>query len=307
MIVLKIALDWTPNINHIGIFIAKELGFYSEVGIDVRIISPLEDNYTITPGKKLELGIADFAIAPFETVISLNNKQNIVDAIAVYAILQEDISSVVTLASSQIDNPQQLDGKIYASYKARYEDHIVREMIKNDGGSGNLNIIYPEKLGIWNTLLTKQADATWIFNNWEAVEAETKGIALNKFSLKAYNIPYCYSPIILATKHQIDNNKAAYTNFIQATKKGYLYAKENKAVAIDILEKQLTPYDKANINLSKALDATILHIGDDVTCGLMQPERVNAFLEWLVKHELEHSSILGQTLFTNELVAKEYS
>lgn len=300
---LKVALDWTPNINHIGIFIAKELGFYSEAGIDATIISPLEDNYTITPGKKLELGVADFAVAPFETVISLNNKQNVVDAVAVYAILQEDISSVVTLATSQINSPQQLDGKVYASYKARYEDHIVREMIKNDGGSGNINIVYPDKLGIWNTLLTKQADATWIFNNWEGVEADTKGITLNKFSLKDHNIPYCYSPVILAKKHKIDSNKAAYTNFIQATKKGYLYAKEHKAAAIGILEKQLTPYDKEHIHLAKALDATTPYIGDNTTCGLMQPERVNLFLEWLVTHELENARILVQTLFTNELLA----
>lgn len=300
---LKIALDWTPNINHIGIFIAKELGFYSEAGIDTTIISPIEDNYTITPGKKLELGIADFAIAPFETVISLNNKQNVVDAIAVYAILQEDISSVVTLATSEINSPQQLDGKVYASYKARYEDHIVREMIKNDGGSGNLNIVYPDKLGIWNTLLTKQADATWIFNNWEGVEADTKGIALNKFSLKAYSIPYCYSPVILAKKHQIDGNKVACTNFVQATKKGYLYAKEHKAAAIAILEKYLTPYDKEHINLAKALDATAPYIGDDITCGFMQQERVTIFLQWLVKHELENARILDQNLFTNALLA----
>jgi ABC-type nitrate/sulfonate/bicarbonate transport system substrate-binding protein len=93
---LKLALDWTPNINHIGIFIAKEIGFYKENGIDLEIISPLFDNYSLTPGKKLELGLADFAIAPFETVISLNNKENQFNAIAIFAILQEDISSIAS-------------------------------------------------------------------------------------------------------------------------------------------------------------------------------------------------------------------
>jgi ABC-type nitrate/sulfonate/bicarbonate transport system substrate-binding protein len=120
----------------------------------------------MTPGKKLELDIADFAIAPFETVISLNNKVNQVQAVAVSAIMQKDVSSIVSLKSSNIISPKQLDGKTYASYKARYEDHIVNEMIKNDGGKGELNIIYPEKLGIWNTLLSGNAHATWIFDNW---------------------------------------------------------------------------------------------------------------------------------------------
>jgi ABC-type nitrate/sulfonate/bicarbonate transport system substrate-binding protein len=91
-------------------------------------------------------------LPPFETVISLNNKKKLVDAIAVFAILQEDISSIVTLKTSNIQSPKRLDNKVYASYKARYEDHIVRQMIKNDGGKGTINISYLNKLGIWNTL-----------------------------------------------------------------------------------------------------------------------------------------------------------
>jgi len=154
MIKLKLALDWTPNVNHIGFIIAKELGFYSQQGIDLEILNPKDDNYSLTPGKKLELDIADFAIAPFETVISLNNKANRVEAKAIYAVLQKDLSCIVTLKSSNITSPKMLDGKSYASYKARYEDHIVKEMIKNGGGEGDLHITYPEKLGIWNTLLT---------------------------------------------------------------------------------------------------------------------------------------------------------
>jgi ABC-type nitrate/sulfonate/bicarbonate transport system substrate-binding protein len=194
---LKIALDWTPNINHIGILIAKELDFYKDKGIALDIINPLDDNYELTPGKKLELGLADFAIAPFETVISLNNKENKVDALAIYAILQEDISSIASLKSKNLTRPKLLDEKIYASYKARYEDKIVKELVKNDGGIGNIKIVYPDKLGIWNTLIEGKADATWIFDNWEGVEADEKSIELNTWSLKDYGIPYSYSPVII--------------------------------------------------------------------------------------------------------------
>ena len=299
---IKIALDWTPNINHIGIFVGKELGFYREVGIETTILNPLEDNYSITPGKKLELDEADFAIAPFETVISLNNKKNIVDAIAVFAILQEDISSIATLKSSKIDTPQLLDGKIYASYKARYEDFIVKEMIKNDGGTGNIELIYPEKLGIWNILLENKADATWIFNNWEAVEVESKNVELNTFSLNDFDIPYCYSPVIITKNSNLKTNKNEYSNFIKATQKGYLYSIENKKEAIKILEKHLTEYDKKNVDLKKSIDFTIPYFKSDSECGFMKKERVSSFLNWLVDNKLENEKILQQDLFTNELL-----
>lgn len=66
----------------------------------------------------------------------------------------------MTLKSSGIDRPAQLDGKNYASYGARFEGRIVQQMIKNDGGKGEFLESTPPMLGIWNTLLKGTADAT---------------------------------------------------------------------------------------------------------------------------------------------------
>lgn len=297
---LRIALDWTPNVNHIGLFVAKELGFYQEVGIDLTLVSPQDDNYQTTPGKKLELRTVDMAIAPFETVISLQNKENKVDALAIYALLQEDISSIATLTTTGIHRPKDLDGKLYASYKARYEDHIVQQLIKNDSGKGEMKITYPEKLGIWNTLLEGNADATWIFDNWEGVEALHKGIDLTTFSLANFGIPYGYSPVILTTQQQLDANPAIYTQFVTATQKGYQFCIENKEKAAAILHPFLTVYDQQNVPLLLALEKTIPYFGS----GKMKPERVHSFLHWLVTNHLENEIILTQRLFTNELLEK---
>jgi len=302
MIKLKLALDWTPNVNHIGFFIANELGFYKEQGIDLEILNPKDDNYSMTPGKKLELDFADFAIAPFETVISLNNKVNQVQAMAIYAIMQKDLSSIVTLKSSNITSPKLLDGKTYASYKARYEDHIVKEMIKNDEGKGDLSIIYPEKLGIWNTLLTGKADATWIFDNWEGIEASGKNIELNNFTLGEFNIPYGYSPVVLTKMENLIKKKGLYSKFIKATKKGFLYPKSNLIESIEILSRYVTEYDLNNIDLEKALLFSIPNFGDFSSAGFMNQDRVSGFIQWLVDKGLENETILNQSLFTNELL-----
>ncbi len=300
MTTIHLALDWTPNINHIGFLIAKELGLYEQQGIELSIINPAEDNYQVTPGKKLELDHADFAIAPFETVISLNNKTNKVDAVAVFAILQNDLSSIVTLEKSGIVSPKELDGKVYASYKARYEDHIVKQMIVNAGGTGSIEISYPEKLGIWNTLLEGNAASTWIFDNWEGVEAESKNVALNKFKMGDYGIPYGYSPVVLAKQSNIAKNKELYGKFINLTKEGFLYAQSNPKASVDILEKYAGQYQ--DIDLAKTLEVTAQHFGDKETCGIMQAERVSSFIKWIVDNGLENEGILKQTLFTNALV-----
>lgn len=300
---VRLALDWTPNVNHLGFFVARELGMYERRGIAIEIIDPRSDNYTVTPGKRLELGEADLAIAPFETVISLNNKTRRVDAVAVYAILQTDLSSIATLATAPIASPRDLDGRTYASYKARYEDHIVRAMVMRDGGVGDLRISYPEKLGIWNTLLRGDADATWIFDNWEGVEASTNNIALTRFAMSDYGIPYGYSPVVLTREQTIEQNRDALVQFLDATREGFLHVQQHVDDAQRILAASITREERDRINLVQSIMMTAPHFGSATTCGVMEPQRVDDFLRWLVDAGLESSAILDQQLFTNELLS----
>ena len=144
--------------------------------------------------------------------------------VAIATILQDDLSAIVTLSDSDIARPKALDGKIYSSYKARYEDQIVREMMKNDGDKDTS--IASTKLGIWNTLLSGKSDATWIFMNWEGVEAKAKGVKLNYFKLGDFGIPYSYSPVIAASESDAKRDGELYQRFLRATKKGFLFCRK---------------------------------------------------------------------------------
>lgn len=300
MTTLTVSLDWTPNANHIGFFVAQQLGFYAREGLEVNIMHPGNDNYAVTPAKKLEKGEADFALTPSESVISLNTKAKPFAAKAVAALLQDDLSAIVTLRSSGITRPKLLDGKTYASYKARYEDEIIRRMIINDGGNGNLQIIYPEKLGIWDTLLAEKADATWIFVNWEGVEAESKGVSLHYFRLSDYGIPYGYSPVLIADEEKINANRDAYRAFLRAVKQGFLYAQAHTEESAEILKPHLHERDRAYV--LQSIQKTAPFFGTAENWGVMQPERVAAFLQWLQKHNLEPRAEQLQDRFSNELL-----
>ena len=78
---LRLALDWTPNINHIGFYVAKEKGFFKELNIDVEIISPKTDNYKYSPAKKIELYLADIALCPTESIIKFPYKEKTLQTI----------------------------------------------------------------------------------------------------------------------------------------------------------------------------------------------------------------------------------
>ncbi len=298
---LKIALDWTPNANHVGFYVAQQMGFYKNASIDLQIIHAGEDHYKITPAKKVELGLVDFALCPLESVMSYQTKAIPFSLQAIATLFKEDLSAIVCKSSSGIKSPKNLDGKSYASYKARYEDAIIKQMIINDGGSGSIELQYPDKLGIWNTIENNQVDATWIFMNWEGVIAQQQGLDLTTFKLKDYHIPYSYSPIIVVDSNTIKEQESIYSNFLNATKLGFLYAQGNPDQATQILKSHLPEADKS-IDLMKCIKITCEAIGDKKSWGIMEPSRVNEFLKWLQEHQLENHNLKADSLFTNSLL-----
>ncbi|MEM6320890.1 MAG: ABC transporter substrate-binding protein [Bacteroidota bacterium] len=285
---LKIALDWTPNINHIGFYVAQAQGFYADQGLAVMLITPDADNYAVTPAKKVELGEVDFALCPMESIISYQTKAQPFKMVAIASIFQHDLSAIATKPT--IQSPRDLDGKIYASYKARYEDGIVRGMVQNDGGKGQLQISYPDKLGIWERVANGEADATWIFMNWEGVQAQAGNLALNYFKMADYGIPYSYSPVIAADSSRIKNQQSAYTQFLAATKAGYLFAQNNPVQAVEILAPFVPDYDQ-NIDLMAALKMSASAFGKADIWGQIETENVQTFLDWLRERNLEKATL----------------
>lgn len=298
---LHLALDWTPNINHIGFFVAQHKGFYEGANLDVTISDPSADNYAVTPAKKVELGQADFALCPMESIISYRTKTRPFPLQAIAAIFQEDVSAIAVLKNSSIKSPRDLDGKSYASYHARYEDAIVRQMIKNDGGQGNISIDYPAKLGIWETILQQKTDATWIFMNWEGIEATTQNVDLQCFKMADYGIPYSYSPVIAANADKIATHVTAYHAFLAATRQGYLNAVRHPAKAVEILQ-QLVPQKERAIDLQRCLNYSALYFGSINNWGVMEQENVQTFLDWIYQNELEKVRLTVDDLVTNDLL-----
>lgn len=298
---LKLALDWTPNINHIGFFVAREKGYYQAHGLAVDIIDPAMDNYAVTPAKKVELGQADLALCPTESVVSYQTKSTPFSLVGIATIFQEDLSGIAVNADVGIQSPKDLDGKSYASYQARYEDEIVRQMIRNDGGQGEIKVDYPTKLGIWETLLTGAYDSTWIFLNWEGVEADGAGAPLHYFKMQDYDVPYSYSPLIVGNRASINANETAFQAFLAATRKGFLHAIEQPDEAVALL-KPFVPEKDANIDLRRALELSAEAMGGPEVWGRMDEGVVNRFLQWLNERQLESTPLTASDIVTNRLI-----
>lgn len=282
--------------NHIGFYTAKAKGLYSAAGLDVTFLSPHVDAYKATPASRVESGEALLAVCPSETVISYNLRPPSMPKPglkAVSALLQIDNSAIVTLKSSGIDSPAKLEGKRYASYGARYEGRIFQQMIKADGGSGEYQELALPMLGLWDTVLTGDADATWVFMAWEGVEAKLKGVELNSFVLGDYGIPYGYSPVLVAHPDAVQGQAELLTKVLAATAEGYIYAAAHPDEAAELMAKIVaeecpdlpTPID-INVLKGSAQVVKECSLNGDGKWGHMEADRWDKFLDWLSEQGL---------------------
>jgi NitT/TauT family transport system substrate-binding protein len=309
---LTLALDWTPNTNHTGFYVAQAKGWYQDAGLDVRLVHAGQDDYARTPARKVAEGAADLALAPSESVVSYRTADTPTPLRAIAAILAQDASAIVTLNVSGLDRPAKLDGHLYASYQARFEDAIVRAVVRADGGRGDVAIDYPPKLGIWNTLLNGEASATWIFDPWEGVEADRKGVEMNRFVVGDYGVPYGYSPVLVAHDDTIRQRADDLRAFLEASRRGYELALADPDTAADLLIQQADHDTLADAEFVRASQRAVVpfYTHDGLAWGTMQDDVWTDFVGWLAANELITSragDVIAapdmDTLFTNDLLA----
>lgn len=282
---LTFALDWSPNTLHAGYFIAEAEGYFRDNELDVTFVTPEEDNYATTPAKKLADRQVHVAVAPSESVISFNTLPDPVPLVAIAAVLQEDASAIVTRSDSGITRPAQLDGKTFASYQARFEDDIVRQLVRADGGQGNLTITNPDKLEMWRTVAEGTADATWVFLPWEGPKARHEAqVTFNAFRLSDYHIPYGYSPLLVTHEELIEQEPERLRAFVRAVEKGWRFVNDRPDRAAEILCDHIRHPDFQNREMIKEslilLQPAILDDSD--RWGFMDGTRWLSWVEWMI-------------------------
>ena len=311
---LTVALDWTPNVIHAGMYLAHLNGYFKKLDLEVTFIPTDVDNYTKKPVERLISGEAHVALGPSEHLISYRLLQKSTTPItAVATIMQEETSAFVTLASSGIDRPAQLDGKTYAGYKTVLEENLLNSMIQNDGGQGDIQMVTPPRLEIFDAFLKEQFDVCWVFLPWEGVIAQQHGTALNTFRLNDYQVPYGYSPLLMVQEEMIAQEGKALQAFLTATAQGYRETSQHPNAVAKTLTQGIDHANFQDLSFITQAMQTIAPTLLNTTgaWGIMQQDRWESYLQWLSDHQLlkteNGQSLLSTTinpknLFTNQFL-----
>jgi NitT/TauT family transport system substrate-binding protein len=283
MTAVTVALDWTPNTNHTGLYVAADEGAFEAEGLDVRFRSPAVDDYERTPAALVERGEATLGIAPSESPVSYATHPERDHVVSVATLLQRDLSAVAARADTGIERPRDLDGRTYASYGARFEDDIVAQVIRNDGGEGAFESVEPPKLDNPDELLSGDADATWVFVPWEGLRAERAGVDLVTFSLDDYGVPYGYTPTLVAHPETLREEGDVVRRFLRAAAAGHRTAAAHPGAAARTLARTAEGPgldDEAFLVESQRL-VSAEFLDADGRWGVMERDRWAAFVDWL--------------------------
>src|SRR5438067_3003037 len=219
MTTMKLALDWTPNTNHTGIYVALKKGWYRDEGINLQLL-PYSAN--VSADVLVSSGKADVGVSSTEGIVADAAVGQPVVSIA--AIIQHNTSALVTLTSSGLNRPRDLDGKIYGGFGAPYESAVVGEIIQKDGGKGQFKNVTLD-VDAMQALESHRIDFVWVFEGWEVIQANRAGVKLNVFPITNYGVADYYTPNLIASPNEIKQKPALLHKFMAATACGYEYAR----------------------------------------------------------------------------------
>ena len=242
---VRLALDWTPNTNHTGFYVAQANGWYRDAGVDLRILP----YGTTAPEALIAAGQTDCGIS-FQDALTFAAAGG-APIVSVMAILQHTAQEIAVLASSDIERPRQLDGKTYAGFGYPNEVPTLQAVIKADGGKGDFKSVTLDTAA-YEALYAKRADFVITVAAWEGIEAEERGIDLRSFAFGDYGFPDFYQVVLACDRRWLDRNPDLAKRFVAATVRGFQFASNSPDEAAALLVKQNPGVFDANPDLPKA-------------------------------------------------------
>ncbi len=293
---ITIVLDWTPNTNHTGLYVAQEKGYFEELGLEVEIVQPPEDGAaSLVASGKAQFGI-DFQdyIAPAFAI------DDPLPVTAVAALLQHNTSGIISLKGNGMDTPKGMSNKVYATWDLPVEKAIIKSVVEADGGDYDSIQMIPSTVTDVVTALNTDVDAVWVYYAWDGIATKVKGVETDFFAFKDINpvLDY-YSPILIANNAYLENNKEEAEAFLKAVAKGYEYAIDNSEEAANILIEANPELDKDLVQESQKWISS--HYKAEVNnWGYIDQGRWDAFYAWLFEEGLIEQEIPKGFGFTND-------
>lgn len=295
---VTLVLDWTPNTNHGGIFLAAANGWYDDAGIDLEIVQPGE-----TGGlQAVAAGAAEFAISVQESIVPAQAQG--VPVVSVAAIVQHNTSSLLALASSGIEDPADLPGRRYGGFGGQLEQALIKRLVECAGGDpSGVEVVEVGNTDYRLGMERGDFDVVWIFDGWDKLRLEQAGVEVTTIPFIEHTdcIPDWYTPLIATSSALAEADPELVAAFLEATARGYQAAIDDPTAAADALLAAAPELDERLVYASAEYLADQFQA--DAEQWGVQSERVwSEFVEFLLTAGLIESSPSMADAYTNKFL-----
>ncbi len=298
---ITFVLDWTPNTNHTGLYVAQELGYFEEAGLEVEIVQPPEDGAEVLVAS----GKAQFGVSFQDSLAPAFAGDRALPITAVASVIQHNTSGIISRAGEGMDIPKGMEGHTYATWNGAIELATLKAVVEADGGNFEKVELIPSKATDEVTALrTRSVDSIWIFYAWAGVKTELEELDTDYFAFADIDSVFdYYTPVIISGNTFLEKHPDMAKAFMEALSKGYQYAMEHPEEAADILCKAAPELDKELVLASQKYLVNEYQ-SDAQYWGQIDAERWNNFYKWVNENDLVESEIPLDTGFSNEYLPK---
>lgn len=290
-------LDWTPNTNHTGVYVAQELGYFEEEGLNVEIVQPPEDGAEVLVAS----GKAEFGVSFQDTLAAAFVGEDALPITTVAAVIQHNTSGIISRKGEGMDTPKGMEGHTYATWNGPIELATLKQVVEKAGGDfEKISLIPSAVTDEVSALKSKSVDSIWIYYGWAGVKTELEQLETDYFAFADIDEVFdYYTPVLIAGNHFLEKKPETAKAFLRAVTKGYEYAIEHPKEAADILCKANPELDKTLVEASQEFLAD-KYQAEAKQWGYIDETRWSRFYHWLNEQELLEEAITENFGFTNE-------
>ena len=295
---IELMLDYFPNADHAGIYAADAGGHFKQAGLEVEIREPPDP---AAPIKQVAAGRVDLAIS-YEPELLRARDQGLA-VVSVGALVQEPLTSIISLPKARIEEPADLEGKTVGTAGIDYQEAYLRAILTEAGADPASVKLRNVGFGFSAALLTGKVDSTLgAFWNYEGTELKLRGRRPDIIRIEEAGVPSYNELVLVANEDALERDAAKIRAFIGAVSRGTRELRRDPDTAIDGL-----------LDANRELDPELQRAVVEVTLPLFfppkgkpfgwhDPEAWDAFSAWMKDNRLLEQAPDPAASYDNDLL-----